>query len=134
MSLSNTLVLPDSRLSQRPDLCTVMADWPMPDGSTVRVEMAPIYCANCGTLFGHVPLENCTFAFWLCRDCFAKWGEVAGTYAVPEDEFNQAVAAEMQDRFGRTLTHVELWQLEQQGQLGTALEKLARESPYPNPE
>ena len=129
MSLGNTLVLPDSRLSQRPDLCTVIADW-----GGARVEMQPVYCGNCGKLYGHVPKDNCTFAFWLCGACFGKWGSVAGTYAVPEDEFNATLAAEMQDRYGRTLSHVELWQLEQQGKLPPALEKLARESPYPNPE
>ena len=54
----------------------------------------------------------------------------ASRMASADDRFWADVAAEMQARFGRALTHEELWQLGEQGRLGTPLELLARESPY----
>lgn len=125
----NELVLPDSRLKDPKG--TVLVDWPLPSGGTVRLEMEMVYCANCGVEFGYVPRENTTFAFWLCNQCFEVYGAVAGTYAEPDMEFNRRVEQEMQDRFGRTLTELELATLADQGRLPAALELLARESPYP---
>lgn len=127
----NKLILPDSRLARRPDLGTFMADWPLPSGGTVRVEVQPVYCANCGKLWGHVPKDNTGFAFWLCARCFEGHGPLAGTYAVPEDAFNRALAHEMEERFGRHLSDGELAALAERGELGRAIELLARESPYP---
>ncbi len=121
--------LPDSRLHDAGQ-STVMVDWVLPSGGTVRIEVQPVYCASCGVLFGHVPKENTTFAFWLCCQCFEQYGAVVGTYAVPEEEFNQAVAHEMQERYGRHLSDWELFRELEQGRLGTSLELLARESPY----
>ena len=43
---------------------------------------------------------------------------------------NLAVAYEMRERFGRELTDLELFRKAERGELGTALELLARESPY----
>lgn len=124
-------ILPDSRLKEAKG--TVIVNWELTDGSTVRIEVEPIYCANCGKLYGYVPKENTTFAFWLCRKCFEAHGEIAGTYAVPEDEFNQKVQTEMQERFGRDLTDLEIFKLLEQGELGRPLELLIRESPYKVP-
>ena len=44
--------------------------------------------------------------------------------------FCEAVAEEMTAKFGRALTAEELLVAEQSGKLGSALEKLAKESPY----
>mgnify|MGYP001613420978 CR=1 FL=1 len=124
-------MLPDSRLSQRPDLGCQVVDWPLAGGGIVRIEAQPIYCGNCGVLYGWVPRENTTFAFWLCQQCFELYGNVVGCCAVPEDEFNKAVAYEMEERFGRGLTVGEIAVAKDLDRLGTALEKLERESPYP---
>jgi ribosomal protein S14 len=132
MSNANTHVLPDSRLKDR-SLGSVVGAWEMPDGSTVRVECARVYCANCGRYYGLVPEGNTTFAFWLCRKCFETHGPVAGTWAVPEEEFCRAVAHEMEAKHGRHLTDVEIAALGCQGRLGKELELLARESPFAVP-
>ena len=126
----NTHVLPDSRLASRADFGCVMADWELPGGGTIRLEMMPIYCANCGKHYGYVPKENCTFACWMCNECVAKYGLIANTYAMPDDEFNRAVAFEVQERYGKDMTELELFKEIEQGRIGTALEKLERESPY----
>lgn len=125
--------LPDSRLVLDPSLGTVMVDWPLPGGGSTRLEAQPIYCANCGKLYGYVPKDNTSFAFWLCRKCFETYGEIAGMLAVPEEEFNQAVEFEMQERFGRGLSAEEIALIKEDGRLGHALELLEKESPYPNP-
>lgn len=122
-------VLPDSRL-QTPR-GTQFVDWALPDGSTVRCEVETIFCANCGKLYGYVPRENTAFVFWLCRACYERYGAIAGLLAVPDEEFRQAVHYEMQARFGRDLTELEIATLAEQGQLGRALELLEKESPYP---
>lgn len=124
----NTHVLPSSRL-QDATLGSQMVDWELPDGSTVRVEAVKVYCANCGKLYGHAPI-NQHFEFWLCRKCHEDYGDIAGTFTVPDEEFNRAVQEEMQARFGRDLTGIELVTAAKEGRLGTSLELLARESPY----
>lgn len=129
--MASELILPDSRLQDRSQ-GTFMADWPLPDGTTVRIDVMPIYCANCGKPYAYVPRENTTFICWLCVKCFETYGAVTGTYAVPEDEFNRAVAYEMERRYGRHLTDQELALQAEEGTLGTSLELLARESPYPS--
>jgi hypothetical protein len=125
-------MLPDSRLQDR-NLETVMADWPLVGGGTVRIEVSPVFCANCGKKYGFVPKENTAFTCWLCRDCYETYGAIAGTFAMPDDDFNQSVQAEMEERFGHALTLAELAYVIDRGQLGTALEKLEKESPYPVP-
>ncbi len=127
--MNNTHVLPDSRLANPTG--TVLVDWPLSDGSTVRIEVERVFCANCGKLFGFVPKENTVFTCWLCAKCFETYGLIAGTYAQPDDEFCQVVAAEMQERFGKTLTEAEIGLLKEDGRLGTALQLLEKESPYP---
>ncbi len=122
-------VLPDSRL--REPKGTAMVDWPLPSGKTVRVEAEKVFCANCGVPYGYVPKENTAFTCWLCNQCFEQYGAVAGTFAVPDEQFCRAVEYEMTERFGRALTDLEILAAMDQGKLGSALEKLARESPYP---
>src|SRR5262245_40247221 len=100
-------ILPDSRMKNE-TVGSVMADWPMADGKTVRVECVKVYCGNCGKEYGFVPRENTTFAFWLCNQCFEKYGAVAGTFALPDEEFCQAVQHEMQERLGRDLSEQEI--------------------------
>ena len=133
MKSTNAHVLPDSRLTQRPDFGCIMVDWRNPDGTTTRCEAQPIYCANCGKLYGHVPKENTTFAFWLCQKCFEDFGECAGLCAVPDDEWARAVGEEMQRHFGRGLTELEIAALKDQHKLPRELELLERESPFPIP-
>ena len=122
-------VLPDSRLHDRLH-GSVMADWTLTDGSTVRIEMAAVYCASCGVPFGWVPAENTAFAFWLCNQCFEQYGAVVGTCVMPDEEFCRNVQHEMQAKHGRDLSELELFRLIEQGKLGKELELLARESPY----
>ena len=106
-------------------------DWPLPDGRFVRVEVIPVFCANCGTPYGYVPRDNTSWAFWLCTPCFETYGAVAGTLAMPDEEFNRKVEAEMVERFGRVLTPDEIACVVARGQLGRPLELLTKESPYP---
>lgn len=120
--------LPDSRLKDPRGV--VRADWTMPDGRTVRLNMEPIFCINCGKPAGYVPQEVMSFVSWLCEPCAEKWGEHASGWATADAAFWALVAAEMKDRFGHVLTQAELTALAEQGRLGTALEKLDRESPY----
>lgn len=127
-----TDILPDSRLlGGDSTLNSVMGDWQLPDGSIVRIEVVPTYCGSCGLASGqYVPKDNTVFTFCLCRPCYEKYGEIAGTMVSSVEEFNRAVEAEMMEKFGRALTDLELFQLLEQGQLGSALEKLNKESPY----
>ncbi len=124
--------LPDSRLRQNPSLGTVMVDWELSDKSTVRLEAQPIYCANCGVEYGYVPRETTTFVFWLCGTCFRAYGHVAGTCAVPDEEFNRDLQEEMQRRYGRALSHEELTVQAEDNNLGPYLEALQRDSLFRN--
>ena len=123
-------LLPDSRLKDR-NFGAVMADFDVPGAGTVRLEMIPIFC-QCGKLYGYVPKDNTSFVCWLCQTCFEKYGQAAGTCAVPDDAFNEHVAEEILARFGRPLTDAELSAAAAQGKLGRALELLEKESPYPS--
>lgn len=122
-------VLPDSRLTDK-NFGAVMMDWPLPSGRTMRVECVPVFCANCGLPYGYVPRDNTAFAFWLCQQCFETHGAVAGTFAQPDAEFCAAVAVEMENRFGRSLTAEEIVVAQDRGLLGRELGLLIKESPY----
>jgi hypothetical protein len=122
-------VLPDSRLKD-PNQGAVMADFTLPSGQTVRLQMSPVFCANCGADGGYVPTENMTFAFYICQKCHDSCGAIAGTLAVPDEEFRRTVAYEMEERFGKALTAEEIHLAVETGRLGTALDALLRESPY----
>lgn len=121
-------ILPDSRLKD--PKATVMVDWPLADGSSVRLELEPIYCFNCGVPNGYVPRHLMSFVSWLCGKCSQDFGELAENWRVADQDFWDTVAAEMLDRFGRVLSQQELEALAAQGRLGTLLEKLDNESPY----
>ena len=125
-------VLPDSRLSSARE--TVMADWPVegPDGTTrtIRLELEPIFCINCGKPNGYVPVGIMSWVSFLCVPCSGTWGEAASALYSPDQEFWDAVGAEMVARFGRALTQAELERLAHRGELGRNLELLERESPY----
>jgi len=45
----------------------------------------PTFCANCQAQGPYVAEENCTFAFWLCNNCFEKWGPIAATMILPDE-------------------------------------------------
>jgi hypothetical protein len=108
-----------------------MADWPLVGGGSVRLEVQPVYCANCGKPYGIIPKENTTFSFWVCPKCFEKYGEVAGTLAIPDDVWAEAVAEEMQEKHGRHLSEIEIIILKNRGELSKELLLLEKESPYP---
>lgn len=81
-------MLPDSRLQQvKTGGILVRMPW-----GTCNCE--PIFCANCGRPGGYVPVENMTFAFYLCDNCFERWGPPAGVMMVPDEVFWQQVAAD----------------------------------------
>ena len=125
-------VLPDSRLASA--VGEVMADWPITDEfgnrKVIRLCLQPIFCFNCGKPNGYVPVGIMAWVSWLCPPCAEKWSPEASALMAPDDEFWRAVAEEMQTRFGHVLSQAELERLAEQGRLGSALEKLDRESPY----
>jgi ribosomal protein S14 len=125
----NTHVLPSSRLTSDPSWGCKVVGWPNPDGTTTRLEVQLIYCASCGAEYGYAP-ACMTFDCYLCRQCFEEYGNIAGTYAQPDEDFHQVVRAEILARFGRDLTAEELAAIKEQGGLGPALEALERDSPY----
>lgn len=133
MSKGNTHILPDSRLEHNPDLGCLVIDWKLSDGTVARVEVQPIFCANCGKKYGWVPKDNTTFVCWLCNKCHEKFGNVIGTYAMPDEEFCRNVQQEMQERFGHDLTLEEIAYLKDRGELGPELTLLEKESPYKVP-
>ena len=126
--MTNTIdILPDSRASNGAG--SVVAEFKTACGQVLRATYVPLYCANCGKQCGHVT-DNMTFMFYLCPKCFEDYGEIAGTYAVPETAFNEAVGQEMQDGYGRTLTTEEIAYLSDRDKLSSGLRLLERESPY----
>lgn len=91
-------ILPDSRAKSGRG--AVIGKW--------GIYWIPVYCASCGVFYGRVPEESCTFAFWQCDKCFAKYGLVAGTMVEPETVFWQRVHQEIDEVYGRELTLEEL--------------------------
>jgi hypothetical protein len=96
----NENILPDSRLAT---VFTAKNARPGPLGF-----MVPIYCGSCGVEGGQVPEENMTFAYWLCKSCFAKYGEVVNTYVMPDEVFWRKLNEEQLEAHGRLLTGPEL--------------------------
>ena len=83
-------ILPDSRLKIPTNVIRG------PGGNWV-----PIFCANCGSAGGRVPVDNMTFAFWLCENCFEQYGAIAATMVMPDEVFWKQVA---DDQVARTET------------------------------
>lgn len=67
-----------------------------------------IYCASCGVAGGQVPEENCDFAFWLCKECFAKYGHLTNLYVMPDEVFWEHLRQEQLATHGRELSIPEL--------------------------
>ena len=95
----NENLLPDSRLKSPTGVIRIEF------GNWGRLNMQPIFCANCGKLGAYVPAENMTFAFWLCDGpCSESWATLAGTYTSPDEVFWETVKGEMLERYGQYLT------------------------------
>ena len=124
-------VLPDSRL--RESKGAVMGLWQLPSGQQVRVEAHPIYCVGCGIKYAYCPIENLAAVTCICQKCYDKDPNVFVGYVGSDQEFCEAVQYEMQRIHGHDLSIEEICALDAQGRLGTSLELLARESPFPVP-
>ena len=113
-------VLPDSRMKHPTGVTRIeFGEWG-------RLNMQPIFCANCGKLGAYVPEENMTFAFWLCDGpCSDSWATLAGTYTSTDEVFWQKVAEESLETYGRYLTEADVLSIGETGPLSTLL----RESP-----
>jgi len=124
-------ILPDSRAGNE-TFGSQMVDWPLPDGTAMRLEAVAVYCANCGKHSAWAPGTGSgqNFLFYLCAKCYEKHGDIVGTFALPDDEFCQNVAAEMLDKHGKHLSEVEIATLDDAGRLAKELKLLERESPY----
>src|SRR5262245_969867 len=125
-----TEILPDSRLRHAPTLGSQVVDWQLPGGGTVRIEVVPMYCANCGHGGPFVPMENTASCFYLCNHCVDTCGPIANTMILSDQEFNELVAYEMVERFGHGLNPEQIALAVDQGQLGRPLEALLNDSPY----
>jgi len=68
----------------------------------------PIYCASCGAEGGLVPVENMTFAFYLCTPCFAKHGALTNMMMMPDEVFWEKVKQAQLEQYGRVLSTEEL--------------------------
>lgn len=115
-------LLPDSRLkSPTGEIRIEFGEWG-------RLNMEPIFCANCGKLGAYVPKENMTFAFWLCdHPCAEQWSPLPGTYTTPDQVFWERVKAESIESKGHYLTEKEV--LEVQDSSCNPLSTLLKESP-----
>jgi hypothetical protein len=60
--------------------------------------MVPVFCAMCGTEWGHVPEEFNTFDCWLCNECAEKYGDVLGAYLMPDEVMQQAIANDLAEK------------------------------------
>ena len=73
-------------------------------------EWVPVFCGSCGKEGGLVT-STCTFAFWVCRVCEKKHGEILGLARVPDAVFYERLAQEQIEAYGRYLNHNELLQI-----------------------
>lgn len=115
-------ILPDSRMKNPTGVKRIeFGEWG-------RLNMQPIFCANCGKLGAYCPEENMTFAFWLCEGpCTDSWANLAGTYTSPDEVFWETVKHEMQEKYGKYLTEREVLKAEEE--TTGAFAKLLKESP-----
>ena len=94
-------VLPNS-LTKQPKVDATM--------SVNGMEWLFLYCASCGKDGGRVLKTDVPnreeFAFYLCEACNNKYGELAGTTAIPDELFFAKVREAQLEREGRELrTH-----------------------------
>lgn len=69
----------------------------------------PVYCANCGKPYGVVPESHITHVFVLCdQGCAGKFGDLAHTYADPDELFRRNATEAQLEKFGRLLTPEEV--------------------------
>jgi hypothetical protein len=95
-------ILPDSRL-QHYEGKVVRGQNPA-NPALGYMNWVPIFCAaNCGTMCGYVPEENCSFACWLCIDCAEKYGEILNAYMMPDEVFWEEMRREEEARYRRQL-------------------------------
>lgn len=110
-------LLPDCRLSRSTSVV-------FRDGAA----WVPVFCGNCGSSGPQVLESNCTFAFWLCNACAGSWGELAGTYLMPDEVFFAAVRNAQLETYGRDLAEHEI--IEALKDEHNPLTKLARDRPH----
>jgi hypothetical protein len=91
-----------------------------------RLNMVPVYCGNCGVSGPLVPMENMTFAFWLCKKC-EKFGAIAGTMQMPDEVFWAKVKEAEIEKYERELNPAETAEALKDGD--SILSKLARDRP-----
>lgn len=70
--------------------------------------MQPIFCASCHAEGGLVTEASMTFAFWLCNDCFATYGELTGMMVMPDEVFWRQVQEAQLAKYGRIPTAEEV--------------------------
>lgn len=84
--MTQTTMLPSS-LTRSPKVDPTM--------SAFGREWLYLYCASCGKDGGRVLKTDVPnkeeFAFYLCDPCGAKYGNIQGTYAVPDEVFFEKV-------------------------------------------
>ena len=115
-------LLPDSRLKSPTGVIRIEF------GAWGRLNMQPIFCANCGTLGAYVPEENMTFACWLCPGtCSEQWSPLPGTYTTSDEVFWETCKGEMLEHYGHYLTEEEV--LKAEAEKTGALSQLLKESP-----
>ena len=118
-------LLPDSRLQDSKGVKRIE------HGHWGRINMQPVFCANCGKLGAYVPEENCSFACWLCDPCAETMGPIAGTMMMPDEVFWKRVKEEQLEKYGRLLTKAEM-EVVLDAPSG-AMATLLRESPIHQP-
>jgi hypothetical protein len=106
-----------------------VADWPDGNGGSIRLELEPIYCFNCGKPNGYVPVGLMSFVSWLCVDCSITWGQNAKAHKHADQDFWDKLYECMMTKYGRALTQEEINRLAEGNNLGQ-LALLERESPY----
>lgn len=120
--------MPDSRTRELTG--SVVVDWPLANGSIVRLELVPIWCIWCGRPCGHVPRRGTSFVSWLCAKCSVEHGKEVGLMRCADQDFWDKLAAEMLESYGEALTQEQLERLASRGELSRGLQLLERESPY----
>lgn len=128
LGTKNDNILPDSRLVAPKN--TEMVDFKLPNGSTLRLEVEPIFCANCGKPQGGVPVGLMTSVFALCQPCSEVHGANLNGWVTTDEQFWAAVAMEMEIKYGHILSQAELDATAEIGGLSRPLQLLDAESPY----
>lgn len=103
-------------------------DWSLSSGG---MRWLYLFCANCGALGGRVLETDLpeNYAFYLCgeetNNCVDKWGDMPGTFVIPDEAFFAKVKQAEIEEYGRNLNPVE--QAIELGNEFSVLSKLKRE-------